>query len=152
MVTAVGGRLCPACGFAAEGASLTCGSCSFILDIRAAEPALQRALDAAEEETAQLAAARALVEIPDLTSRRYVRDWLLRRIPAAHCASAMVEDIGVFVKTDAEGLAELALPAGTTEIRASKDKLEGRATVTVGEGGTAAVDIKLGPAPAGGTP
>ena len=39
-------------------------------------------------------------------------------------------------------------PAGTVKLRAGKDRLEGRATatVTVAERGTAAVEIKLGPA------
>jgi hypothetical protein len=65
-----------------------------IYDIRAAEPALQRALEAVEEETAQCAVARALIEIPGLSSQRYVRDWLLKHIPMAHAASAMVEILG----------------------------------------------------------
>ena len=47
-------------------------------------------------------------------------------------------------RTDARGVAEMTAPAGTFELRAGKDKLEGSATVTVAERGTAAVEIKLG--------
>ena len=70
-------------------------------------------------------------------------------------ASMMIEEIGAFARTDAQGLAELAVPAGTSEIRASKDRLEGKAVVTVSEGGTAAAEITLTPGgqwarPAGG--
>jgi protocatechuate 3,4-dioxygenase beta subunit len=46
-------------------------------------------------------------------------------------------------RTDARGVAEMMAPAGTFELRAGKDKLEGSATVTVAERGTTAVEIKL---------
>ena len=61
-------------------------------------------------------------------------------------ASASAEEAGTFVSTDGQGLAELMLPAGSTEIRVAKDKLEGKAVVNVAEGGTAAAEIKLAPA------
>jgi len=46
-------------------------------------------------------------------------------------------------RTDARGMAEVLAPAGTVELRARKAQLEGRATVTVTERGTAAAEIKL---------
>lgn len=46
-------------------------------------------------------------------------------------------------QTDAQGAAELMVPAGSLEIRARKDKLEGTATAAVAEGGTATLVIAL---------
>lgn len=60
------------------------------------------------------------------------------------------ESIGIGRRTDAQGLAELSLPVGRVELRVRKDKLEGRVTVTVAEGGTAAAEVQL--APTGNTP
>jgi len=61
-------------------------------------------------------------------------------------AWASVSDFGMGSRTDAQGLAEVMTPAGTVELRAGKDRLEGRVTVTVAEDGTAAAEIKLAPA------
>jgi hypothetical protein len=58
-------------------------------------------------------------------------------------ALASSEDTWMAVKTDAQGVAEMTVPAGTSVIRVEKDRLEGRATVTVSEGGVAAVEVKL---------
>jgi hypothetical protein len=52
---------------------------------------------------------------------------------------------GMSSRTDARGLADVMTPAGTVEVRARKDRLEGAATVTVEERGTAAAEIRLGP-------
>jgi carboxypeptidase family protein len=71
--------------------------------------------------------------------------------PAAQ-ASALVEDLMLQTRTDAQGTAELMVPAGTLSLRARKDQLGGRTTVTVAEGGTAVVEIKLAADPAGRTP
>ena len=59
---------------------------------------------------------------------------------------------GSGARTDAQGIAEFAVPAGTVEIRVTKETLEARVTVSVGEGGSAAATVKLGAAPPGGTP
>jgi protocatechuate 3,4-dioxygenase beta subunit len=67
-------------------------------------------------------------------------------------ASALVEDLMLGTRTDAQGTAELMVPAGTLSLRARKDQLGGRTTVTVAEGGTAVVEVKLAADPAGGTP
>jgi len=56
------------------------------------------------------------------------------------------------VGTDAQGVAEVVVPAGTMELVARKDRLEGRTTITVGEGGTATAEIRLAPASGGGSP
>jgi Carboxypeptidase regulatory-like domain len=61
-------------------------------------------------------------------------------------AWASVVNVGMGSRTDARGLAEVMTPAGTVELRAGKDRLEGRTTVTVAERGTAAAEIKLAPA------
>jgi len=61
-------------------------------------------------------------------------------------AMAFLEGVS-FMTTDAYGMAELNVPAGTVELRASKDRLEGRTAVTTAEGGTATVEVKLAPAP-----
>jgi hypothetical protein len=58
-------------------------------------------------------------------------------------AWASVVNVGMGSRTDARGLAEVMTPAGTVELRAGKDRLEGRATVTVAQRGTAAAEIKL---------
>lgn len=47
--------------------------------------------------------------------------------------------------TDAQGTAEFMVPAGLLEIRARKEKLEGTASVSVTEGGTATLAITLAP-------
>jgi hypothetical protein len=57
-----------------------------------------------------------------------------------------VEAAGIGARTEAQGSAELTVPAGTVELRARKDRLEGRATVTVPEGGTATTEVQLAPA------
>ncbi len=61
-------------------------------------------------------------------------------------AWATVGRFNVGSRTDARGVAEMMTPAGTLELRARKDRLEGSATVTVTEGGTAAAEIRLAPA------
>jgi protocatechuate 3,4-dioxygenase beta subunit len=61
-------------------------------------------------------------------------------------AFAGVDGMGVGANSDAQGIAEIMVPAGTTEIRVRKDRLEGRATVTVAEGGTATAEVQLAPA------
>jgi protocatechuate 3,4-dioxygenase beta subunit len=58
-------------------------------------------------------------------------------------AWASVVNVGMGSRTDARGLAEVMTPAGTVELRAGKDRLEGRTTITVTERGTAAAEIKL---------
>jgi hypothetical protein len=55
------------------------------------------------------------------------------------------EGFGMGVSTDARGLAELTVPAGTSEIRVQKERLQGKTTVTVAEGGSAAAEITLAP-------
>jgi hypothetical protein len=65
-------------------------------------------------------------------------------------AFAGADGMGMGASSDAQGIAEIMVPAGTTEIRVRKDRLEGRATVTVAQGGTAAAEVRL--APAGSTP
>jgi hypothetical protein len=57
-----------------------------------------------------------------------------------------VDAAGIGARTEAQGSAELTVPAGTVELRARKDRLEGRATVTVPEGGTATTEVQLAPA------
>jgi len=65
-------------------------------------------------------------------------------------AFAGADGLGMGASSDVQGIAEIMVPAGTTEIRVRKDRLEGRATVTVAEGGTATAEVRL--APAGSTP
>jgi protocatechuate 3,4-dioxygenase beta subunit len=65
-------------------------------------------------------------------------------------ATASVEGVS-FMRTDAQGIAELTVPAGTVDLRVRKDRLEAKTTVTVAEGGTAATEVKLTPA-GGGSP
>jgi hypothetical protein len=65
-------------------------------------------------------------------------------------AFAGADGMGMGANSDAQGVAEVMVPAGTTEIRVRKDRLEGRVTVTVAEGGTAAAEVQL--APTGNTP
>ena len=60
-------------------------------------------------------------------------------------ANARAEEAGTFVSTDGQGIAEMMLPAGTTEISVTKGKLEGKAVVSVTEGGTAATEVELAP-------
>jgi hypothetical protein len=60
-------------------------------------------------------------------------------------AMAFLEGVS-FMKTDAQGIAELNVPAGTVELRVRKEPLEARTTVTVAEGGTVATEVKLAPA------
>ena len=60
-------------------------------------------------------------------------------------AFAYVDAAGIGTSTDAQGIAELTVPAGTVELRARKDRLEGHQSVTVAEGGTAAAEITLAP-------
>ena len=67
-------------------------------------------------------------------------------------ASVLVEELMLQTRTDVQGNGELTVPAGTMSLRARKDRLGGRTTVTVAEGGTAAADIKLAADPGGGTP
>jgi hypothetical protein len=59
---------------------------------------------------------------------------------------------GSGARTDAQGIAELGVPASTVEIRVTKETLEARVTVTVGEGGSTAATVKLGAAPPRETP
>jgi carboxypeptidase family protein len=54
-------------------------------------------------------------------------------------------EYGMGFRTDARGLVEVTSPAGTVELRATKERLEGRTTVTVAERGTATAQIVLGP-------
>jgi protocatechuate 3,4-dioxygenase beta subunit len=67
-------------------------------------------------------------------------------------AFATVDAAGIGTTTDAHGTAELTVPAGTVELRLRKDRLEGRTTVTMAEGGTAAVEIALAPPPRAANP
>jgi hypothetical protein len=46
--------------------------------------------------------------------------------------------------TDAQGVAELPMPAGELEIRVTKERLQANATVSMGERGSAALEVKLG--------
>jgi len=62
------------------------------------------------------------------------------------------EGLPIGVATDAQGVAEVVVPAGTTELVVHKDRLEGRTTITVGEGGTGTAEIRLAPASGGGSP
>jgi hypothetical protein len=61
-------------------------------------------------------------------------------------AFVYVDAAGIGTSTDAQGIAELTVPAGTVELRARKDRLEGHQSVNVAEGGSAAAEITLGPA------
>jgi len=54
--------------------------------------------------------------------------------------------------TDSQGMADLTVPAGTVEIRVTKEGLEARVTVTVGENGSAAASVTLAAAPPKETP
>ena len=49
-------------------------------------------------------------------------------------------------QTDSSGIAELTLPAGTIELTSRGGGLEGKTTVSVPSGGTAAAEITLRPA------
>jgi hypothetical protein len=60
-------------------------------------------------------------------------------------ALVYVDAAGIGTSTDAQGLAELTVPAGTVELRARKDRLEGHQSVNVAERGTAAAEITLAP-------
>jgi protocatechuate 3,4-dioxygenase beta subunit len=66
-------------------------------------------------------------------------------------AGAQVFDIqgSTYASTDAGGIAELAVPAGKSDMRASKDRLDGAVPVEVGEGGVLVIDLKLEPPPPG---
>jgi hypothetical protein len=55
------------------------------------------------------------------------------------------EGPGMGVSTDARGVAELMVPGGTTEISVQKDRLRGKTTVTVAEGGSATAEVMLAP-------
>jgi hypothetical protein len=59
---------------------------------------------------------------------------------------------GANSRIDSQGMAEFPVPAGTLEIRVTKEGLEARVTVTVGEGGSAAASVTLGAAPPRETP
>lgn len=48
-------------------------------------------------------------------------------------------------RSDAEGMVEMLTPTGAVQIRANKDNLEGTATVAVGEGAAAPVEVRLAP-------
>jgi len=67
-------------------------------------------------------------------------------------AWASVVNPGMGSRTDARGMAEVLVPAGTVELRARKLQLEGRVTVTVAERGTAAAEIKLAAPRVSGSP
>src|SRR6266568_8355781 len=49
----------------------------------------------------------------------------------------------IYGSSDAAGVSEFAVPAGRIEIQASKEKLSGSATVTVGEAETVPAEITL---------
>ena len=48
-------------------------------------------------------------------------------------------------ETDANGVTEFTVPAGSVELKARKDKLEGRITVNEPEGGAVDAEIRLAP-------
>ena len=52
----------------------------------------------------------------------------------------------LYGQTDATGTVELTLPAGTIELTSRGGGLEGKTTVSVPSGGTAAAEITLRPA------
>jgi protocatechuate 3,4-dioxygenase beta subunit len=76
---------------------------------------------------------RVMVQVVDAEGRPVEGAW------------ATAVEFGMGFRTDARGLVEVMTPAGTVELRANKERLEGRTTVTVAERGTAAAQIVLGP-------
>ncbi len=62
-----------------------------------------------------------------------------------------ISGVSGFAQTDSAGRAEIQVPAGALELRSSRERLEGTATVTVSEGQTAPALIRLAPRPSAPT-
>jgi 5-hydroxyisourate hydrolase-like protein (transthyretin family) len=81
---------------------------------------------------------RVSIQVLDAQGRPAEGVW----VSLSRVAGTMVHGVGGG-RTATEGRAEIAVPLGSVELRASKDKFEGRATVTVREGETASAQIRL---------
>ena len=67
-------------------------------------------------------------------------------------AGLVVSGIGRMVTTDPQGIVEVAAPAGPVEFQIRKNRLRGKITVSVPEGGTVPAEVKLEAPPPGGAP